>query len=138
MAIRRNVTEVSMFAARPILFAFAAGLALAAATFAPLRAAARTSFDGNWSVVIVTDRGQCDRAYRYGVTIRNGSVLYEGGAAVNVAGRVSGNGQVNVRLWAGSQSATGNGRLSRNYGTGRWSGVSSSGSCSGTWSAERR
>jgi hypothetical protein len=125
-----------MIAVRPILFA--AGLALAAATLTLDFAAARTNFDGNWSVMIVTHRGQCDRAYRYGVVIRNGAVLYEGSAPVNVAGRVSGNGQVNVRLWASSQSATGNGRLSRDFGTGHWSGVSSSGSCSGTWSAERR
>jgi hypothetical protein len=35
-------------------------------------ARARTSFDGNWSVLIVTDAGQCDRAYRYGLVIRDG------------------------------------------------------------------
>ena len=30
---------------------------------------ARTPFDGAWSVLIVTTKGDCDRAYRYGVTI---------------------------------------------------------------------
>ena len=52
-------------------------------------ALARTAFDGNWSVLIVTDAGQCDRAYRYGLVIRDGRVLYEGEAAVNVAGNVT-------------------------------------------------
>ena len=75
---------------------------------------ARTdNYDGNWSVLIVTSSGQCDRGYRYGVTIRGGRVFYEGGAPVNVDGAVSGNGAVQVRLSAGSQRASGAGRLGR-------------------------
>ena len=99
---------------------------------------ARTAFDGNWSVLIVTDAGQCDRAYRYGLVIRDGRVLYEGEAAVNVAGNVTRNGAVSVRVSAGSQHADGAGRLSNSNGSGKWSGTGSAGSCSGTWSAERR
>jgi hypothetical protein len=120
------------------LFQFAAGFAFAATTLAPLPASARTNYDGNWSVLIVTDSGPCDRGYRYGLTIRNGQVSYEGSAAVNVAGKVSNNGAVRVRVWAGSQVANGAGRLGRDYGSGNWRGVSGSGSCSGTWTAERR
>ena len=105
-------------------------------TGAGLRAA--TTFDGNWSVLIVTNSGQCDPAYRYGLVIRNGQVIYEGDAAVNVAGRVSANGAVNVRVSAGSQSADGTGRLSSGQGSGKWRGTGSTGTCSGTWSAERR
>lgn len=100
---------------------------------------ARTAnYDGNWSVLIVTSSGPCDRGYRYGVTIRAGRVAYEGGAPVNVDGVVSGNGSVQVRLSAGSQSASGAGHLGRDSGGGTWRGVSSSGSCAGTWTAERR
>ena len=112
------------------------GLAFVAALSIP--ASARTNYDGNWSVLIMTDKGRCDRAYRYGLSIENGAVLYKGSAAVNVSGRVSGNGHVSVRVSGGSQRASGSGRLSRNYGTGQWSGVSSSGLCSGSWTAERR
>lgn len=120
----------------PSLFA---GLALASAfAFAPAPAVARTNYDGNWSVLIVTERGTCDRGYRYGVSIRNGRVFYEGSAAVNVDGRVSPNGAVRVRVWAGSQSASGRGRLSSRYGSGTWRGAGSSSSCAGSWSAERR
>src|SRR6185295_3052099 len=108
------------------------------AVLSPEPAAARTNYDGNWSVLIVTNSGPCDRAYRYGVSIRGGRVFYEGSAAVNVDGRVSGNGGVSVRLWAGSQSASGAGRLSRDYGSGTWRGAGSSSTCSGSWSAERR
>src|SRR5687768_3673077 len=84
---------------------------------------AATTFDGNWSVLIVTNDGQCDPAYRYGLVIRNGQVLYEGDASVNVAGRVSGNGAVTVRVSAGSQSADGTGRLSHAQGSGSWRGA---------------
>jgi hypothetical protein len=115
-----------------------AALALAAAAPGPTFAAARANFDGNWSVLIVTDSGPCNRAYRYGVAIRSGSVIYEGNAPVNVAGRVGRNGAVNVRVWAGSQSASGAGRLSRDYGSGRWRGAGSADSCAGSWTVERR
>ena len=38
----------------------------------PPLAVARTNYDGNWSVLIVTKSGPCDAAYRYGLSIRNG------------------------------------------------------------------
>ena len=126
----------------PLLPLFA-GLAFLAAV-APEPAAARPyaparpSYDGNWSVLIVTQSGPCDRGYRYGLSIRNGRVFYQGSAAVNVDGRVAPNGRVQVRVWAGSQSANGSGRLSADYGTGTWQGSGSASSCAGTWTAERR
>jgi hypothetical protein len=111
----------------------------AAATMLASTAASAAPFDGTWSVLIVTQKGPCDSAYRYGLSIRNGVVTYEGSAAVNVSGRVNRVGGVSVRLWAGSQSASGTGRLSRaGAGRGTWSGVGSSGRCSGYWTAERR
>ena len=117
-------------------FAFVAGLTLAAALLSP--ASARTAYDGNWSVLILTKSGPCDAAYRYGLSIRDGQVFYEGSASVNVQGRVSGSGGVKVQVSAGSQGASGSGRLSRNYGSGEWRGTGSMGTCLGTWSAERR
>ena len=109
-----------------------------AVIFPPQPALARTNYDGNWSVLIVTNSGSCDRGYRYGLSIRNGRVFYEGSAAVNVSGQVAPNGRVQVRVWAGSQSANGAGRLSGNYGSGNWQGAGSASSCAGTWTAERR
>lgn len=126
------------------LSGFLAGLVLAISLGAPAdartseRTAGRTNYDGNWSVLIVTNSGPCDRGYRYGLSIRGGRVFYTGSLAVNVDGQVSGNGVVRVRVSAGSQGATGVGRLSRDYGEGSWRGLGSSGSCSGTWTAERR
>src|SRR4051794_34534377 len=107
-----------MAPARLLLSLFAGLTFVAALAHEP--AVARTNYDGNWSVLIVTDSGPCDRGYRYGLSIRNGRVSYEGSAAVNVDGRVAPNGRVEVRVWAGSQSASGAGRLSSNYGSGTW------------------
>jgi len=116
----------------------AAGFVLAASALAPAPAFARTAFDGQWSVLIVTNNGPCDRAYRYGLAIQDGAVIYQGSAAVNVAGRVAKNGVVKVRVWAGQQGASGTGRLSRTDGQGTWRGTGSMGTCSGVWQAERR
>ena len=99
-------------------------------------AAGKASFDGNWSVLIVTEKGTCDRAYRYPVRIANGAVGYAGEASFNVTGQVGANGAVTVTVSRGSQSATGTGRMSSSDGTGRW--ATSGGECSGSWSAERR
>jgi hypothetical protein len=95
------------------------------------------SFDGPWSVLVVTRSGPCDQAYRYGVTISRGVVYYAGGGPVSLTGRVSPSGSVVVRVSSGPQYAVGSGRLSRSTGGGSWRGQGPSGSCSGVWSASR-
>jgi hypothetical protein len=95
------------------------------------------TYDGQWSVLIVTQRGSCDRAYRYGVRIVNGNVVYDGGV-VNFSGRVAASGRVQVSVSASGASANGSGRLSRDTGRGSWSGRSGNSACSGYWEAERR
>ena len=115
-----------------------AGLALIATALAvgarSAPAVAKANFDGQWSVVIVTDKGTCDRAYRYPVRISNGEVVNDGPSLVSVSGKVGGNGTVKVLVSAGDKSATGVGKLSAKMGGGSWSG----GECSGRWQAERR
>jgi len=112
-------------------------LALVCVTAMPDMASAQRAYDGQWSVLIVTENGTCDRAYRYGVSIRSGGVYYDGGV-VNFTGRVQANGSVTVRVTSGSAFANGTGRLNRREGQGRWSGQSSGSRCSGYWTAERR
>jgi len=124
------MTSILQISVRPLL----AALALVAA-YAP--AAARANFDGNWNVLIVTSSGPCDQSYRFGLSIRNGDIFYNGSAPVNVNGRVSGNGSLRVRVSAGTQSANGAGRLSRDYGRGQWRGAGASDVCAGSWTAER-
>ena len=115
---------------------FIAAVALVA-TYAPGPAAARPNFDGNWSVLIVTSSGPCDSSYRFGLSIRNGDIFYNGSAPVNLNGRVSGNGSVRVHVSAGAQSANGAGRMSRDYGRGHWRGTGASDVCAGSWTAQR-
>jgi hypothetical protein len=116
-----------------------AALALIAISFAgalgaAAPAAATPNYDGLWSVVIVTEKGTCDRAYRYPVRISNGAVQNDGPSMINVSGKVGGNGAITELVSAGDQSASGTGRLSGKVGGGKWSG----GECAGHWEAERR
>ena len=118
------------------LTALAILAASAAPAFAAPIAASKASFDGNWSVLIVTQKGTCDRAYRYPVRITNGAVGYAGEASFNVSGKVGDTGAVIVTVSRGNQSATGTGRMSATDGSGTW--TTASGECSGIWTAERR
>src|SRR3979409_1240368 len=92
----------------------AAGLALGCVTMlgTVLPATSAPSFDGVWSVVIVTEKGTCDRPYRSPIRISNGTVVNEGSSPATISGRVASNGAVTVTVNAGSKSATGSGRLS--------------------------
>lgn len=94
----------------------------------------KANFDGTWSVVIVTEKGDCDRAYRYPISITNGSLANAGSASFDISGKVAPDGAITVRVSRGDRNATGMGRLSADSGTGSWKG----GSCTGTWAAERR
>jgi hypothetical protein len=100
--------------------------------------AASSAFDGDWSVVIQTQVGDCERAYRYGVQIQDGEILNAGGVPVALEGHVARNGAIQVSVAAGGQEAHGAGRLSRTSGGGTWQGQGSAGACAGTWVAERR
>jgi hypothetical protein len=95
---------------------------------------ATSNFDGKWSVVIVTEKGDCDRAYRYPIDIRGQTLINAGNASFDISGKVQDNGAVAVRIAYGQKSASGSGRLSGTTGEGSWSG----GGCGGTWTAERR
>jgi len=99
---------------------------------------ARSEFDGDWSVVIMSRGGACEPSFRYSVEISNGKVINTGGAGVTVQGRVTPRGNVRVVVQSGNEWADGSGRLGRNGGGGIWRGQGSSGACEGTWMAERR
>jgi hypothetical protein len=99
---------------------------------------ARGSFDGEWSVVIVTRDGACTPTLRYPVAISNGIVGNAGDTPVTVQGRVAPNGIVRVVVQSGGSWADGSGRLSTTTGSGVWRGQGISGLCEGTWQAERR
>jgi hypothetical protein len=107
-------------------------VAASAVTATPSSSAPR--FDGLWSVSVVTEKGECDRGYRYPIRISNGQLTNAGDAAFTITGKVGDTGAITVTVSAGGKSATGNGHLAGSGGGGSWSG----GACSGSWTAERR
>ena len=113
-------------------------IALVCIATATTVAAARSPYDGPWSVTIVTQRGSCQPSYRAGVEIMNGYVTYAGSGGVSMSGRVAPNGSVRVTVSAQGAAANGAGRLSRTSGRGNWVGRSGSDACTGYWIAERR
>jgi len=117
-----------------IFCVFLAGLVFAGA----LPAALAAPMDGIWSVLIVTEKGECDRAYRYAVKITNGHVSYAGDGSINMSGTVAPNGAVKVSIKLGDKGANGTGRLSGQTGSGVWRGIASNAACAGRWEAERK
>ena len=111
-------------------------MSLAAAVPALGPAEALPSYDGVWSIVIITRAGICDPSYRYPIRISNGHVLNAGRSQVHISGRVGKNGAVVVNVSQGDKTAFGTGRLAETTGGGSWMG--GNGVCSGVWQAERR
>jgi hypothetical protein len=112
---------------------------LAASASIPSSAATRqraNAFDGDWSVMIYTESGDCPQSLRYGVRVWNGRVLSED-QNYQVNGTVAPNGATRVTVSEGGRAAGGSGRLSGNQGWGRWR-TFSGGQCAGQWRAERR
>jgi hypothetical protein len=121
------------FRARIVIFALAL-----ACVVDKTPAHARTDFDGDWSIFIVTRKGPCDATLRYGVKVADGTVINDGSNIAMVQGRVTPQGSVRVLVRSGSQWANGFGHLGRNHGGGVWRGQGTSGTCAGTWVAGRR
>jgi hypothetical protein len=92
------------------------------------------NFDGAWSVVINTARGDCGSGLRYGVRIVGGRVMGANGG-YSVAGAVAPSGAIRVMVAEAGHSASGTGRLHGNAGGGVWR--TAGGECSGSWSAAR-
>ena len=123
--------------------AIAAAIAITSTIVASAIIASTVSFalpryDGLWSVSIVTEKGDCDRGYRYPVRISNGTLANAGDTMITITGKVAGTGAITVTVTAGGKSAIGSGRLAGNIGMGSWTGSWTGGSCSGSWTAQRR
>lgn len=114
------------------------GIGITVGVVLPIHAHAQANrFDGNWSVEVVTEKGACDRAYRYAVVVQNGRARYGGPENFNVNGQVRPNGSVAASISRGQDRANVSGRLSGNTGRGIWS-TSGGRVCSGYWNAEKR
>ncbi len=124
------------------IFVVALAAFLVASGSIPSNAARRIArltrtYDGLWSVMIVTRYGDCEPAYRYAVRIVGGRVANtDEDQDYQVYGAVGRSGAIRVIVVRGGQWADGYGRLSHNYGRGRWR--TSTGQCAGVWTAVRR
>jgi hypothetical protein len=98
---------------------------------------AQHQFSGHWSVEVVTEKGICDRAYRYPVVIENGAVRSSGPQSFNVSGRVQPNGRIQSSIQHDMTRADVTGRLAGRSGSGTWI-TSGAVSCSGRWNAKRQ
>jgi hypothetical protein len=115
---------------RGALFAVIAGVG----TLISSTSFAGPAYDGVWSVLVHTEKGDCDPGYRYPIRIANGHLANAGDAAFTITGAVAPTGAITVTVSAAGKSASGSGRLAGTEGGGSWTG----GSCSGSWTAERR
>jgi len=129
-----DVSQRSRRAAFGAILAATAAASIAASSMVSTPSFALPRYDGLWSVSVVTQRGDCDPGYRYPVRITNGTLFNAGDATFSVTGKVGSTGAITVTVSAAGKSATGSGRLAGDAGGGSWTG----GSCSGTWTAERR
>jgi hypothetical protein len=103
---------------------------------APAQSASLSQFDGRWTVLVVTDQGDCS-IYRYGVIVDLGQARYAGTADFTINGSVAPNGTVPASISRGSNHADVRGRLGQGTGSGLWR-TAGSDDCSGHWTAERR
>jgi hypothetical protein len=94
------------------------------------------SFNGTWSVRLVTEAGSCDPSYLYTVAVQDGQVrpaAANGGASVS--GGVGADGSVSLGVQKSIARGEGSGRLQGASGSGTWR-LPLLG-CTGRWSASR-
>ena len=100
---------------------------------------AASSFDGSWSVSVVSQYGHCEsnaNGANYAIRVENGRVNYDSGGAV-ISGQVDERGNIRVSIRHGGHGASGSGHLSGTRGGGTWRGQRSAIMCSGRWEAQR-
>src|ERR1700743_895314 len=101
----------------------------------PSDAQAKSSYDGSWDLVFVTQRGSCDPTYNFTVNISDGIVTHPN--LVKFRGYVAKSGSVRASVTMHDKFASGTGRLVGTAGRGRWSGRAAGTRCSGFWTAHR-
>jgi len=125
--MRGDFVLLKVVKSRTIASAFAACVIIGAGI-----APATASFDGTWTVSIITTRGVCEAGIALPIQISDGRVV-SGHSQVGVSGRVANGGSITVTVIQGIKRAFGIGKLADASGSGTWRG----GPCSGTWTAQR-
>ena len=92
------------------------------------------SYNGTWSVRLVTEAGSCDASYSTTVAIQDGQVRPVSGGA-SVSGGIGRDGSVALGIQRSIARGDASGRLADRSGCGTWR-VSMLG-CTGRWTAQR-
>jgi hypothetical protein len=96
-----------------------------------LSTATAATFDGTWSVQIVSSNGGCPSGASVSIGIHDGQVA-AGNGTFTASGHVAEAGTINVTPISGMKRAVGFGRLVGTSGSGTWRGAI----CPGTWTAQ--
>jgi hypothetical protein len=111
-------------------------IALLAWSGANAPAQARAPYDGLWSVSLKVGQGSCGE-HEIEVFIRNGEISHAGQWGFFTAeGRVGERGRIEVNIGALGMTASADGQLFEQQGSGTWQFPERG--CSGHWVAERR
>jgi hypothetical protein len=105
-----------------------------ATKMAKVEVAPSNAFDGTYSVEVVTERGTCDKDYRWAIAVADGRVASAGGP--DASGHISLDGLVTLVFQIYKDYANVSGRISGTLGQGTWS--SPTLRCTGYWRAERQ
>ena len=100
----------------PSLWMIAAACFIAPASVAN----ARSSYDGSWDLVFVTQKGTCDPTYNFTVNVSDGMVTHPN--LVKFKGYVAKSGTVHASVTVQDKFASGTGRLFETSGRGSWTG----------------
>ena len=112
------------------------GAASATAANAEVALAATQNPDGIYAVDITTGQGDCDKTYRWMISVSGGRVSSAGDSPMQASGKINGGGTVDLAFQRFGQVATVTGRLMRGSGSGTWS--SPTMQCAGSWRALRQ
>jgi hypothetical protein len=96
---------------------------------------ARSTYDGSWDMVFVTQTGTCDPSYNFTVNVSDGIVTHPN--LVKFKGYVAKSGSVHASVTVQDKFASGSGRLFGTSGRGKWSGRAGGARCTGYWTAQR-
>jgi hypothetical protein len=100
------------------------------------RSGAATSHDGVYAVEIVTQRGSCDRVYRWTISVAGGRISTPADALMQANGQINPRGIVSLSFRRDAQVATVSGRVEGRSGSGTWSPPTLQ--CAGSWRAARQ
>lgn len=133
--ISRFFASLPRVSASRSLLAVATVAAIAMPGTADAAGRAGGAYDGTWTTVFATTRGNCSSGYSVPFLVTGNRVASAGGG--RVSGSVGRGGNVTVAVQVGASHANGGGRLVGSSGYGRWSGIITGDRCSGTWQATR-